>query len=84
MKTTVEVSDELFERAKRVSKDQKTTFRELVEQGLRLALDERETAETYRWPGRVFGASQDAGLTPDVEAGGWERVMELAYEERGG
>lgn len=80
MKTTVEVSDELFERAKAATKDQGTTFRELVEQGLRLALAEREDGESYRWPGRVFGGE---GLSSEAEAGGWDRVLELAYEDRG-
>ena len=41
MKTTIEIADDLFERVQRVARKEKTTFRSLTEQGLRLVLKER-------------------------------------------
>jgi hypothetical protein len=34
MKTTIEIADDLFERAQRLAGKEKTTFRSLAEQGL--------------------------------------------------
>ena len=42
MKTTIEIADDLFERAQRVARKEKTTFRSLAEQGLRLVLKEKQ------------------------------------------
>jgi len=39
MKTTIELQDELFERAKRRAKQDATTLRALVERGLKMVLD---------------------------------------------
>ena len=36
MKTTIEIADDLFERAQRLARKGKMTFRSLTEQGLRL------------------------------------------------
>ena len=38
VKTTIEIADDLLERAQRVARKRKTTFRALTEQGLRLVL----------------------------------------------
>lgn len=38
MKTTIEIADDLFERAQHVARKEKTTFRSLTEQGLRIVL----------------------------------------------
>ena len=48
MKTTIEIADDLFERAQRVARKEKTTFRSLTEQGLRLVLKERQSAPQKR------------------------------------
>lgn len=38
VKTTIEIADDLFERVQRVARKEKTTFRSLTEQGLRIVL----------------------------------------------
>src|SRR5437762_9345988 len=38
MKTTIEIADDLFERVQRLAREQKTTFRALTENGLRMVL----------------------------------------------
>ena len=42
MKTTIEIADDLFERAQRFARKEKTTFRSLTEQGLRIVLKEKQ------------------------------------------
>src|SRR5258708_3818825 len=42
MKTTIEIADDLFERAQEFARREKTTFRALTEQGLRLLLNEKQ------------------------------------------
>src|ERR1019366_7576045 len=42
MKTTIEIADDLFERIQRVARKEKTTFRSLTEQGLRIVLKEKQ------------------------------------------
>jgi len=81
MKTTVEISDALFEAAKRHANEQGTTLRALIEQGLRTVLKEG--------PNRGSFTLRDAsvsgrGIRPEIREGGWERVAEMIYEGRGG
>ena len=62
MKTTIEIADDLFERAQRVARKKKTTFRSLTEQGLRLVLKElqvkpRELPPLVTHPGIYTPAS---------------------------
>jgi hypothetical protein len=48
MKTSIEISDALFEEAKRVAEREKTTLRDLVEAGLRFALDARKKRPQFK------------------------------------
>lgn len=80
MKTTIEISDALLEEARRVAAREKTTIRSLVEEGLRAALERRKRAGRFKLRKASFGGR---GLRPEVEAGGWERLRDLAYEGRG-
>lgn len=51
MKTTIEIADDLFERAQRLARKEKTIFRVLTEQGLRLVLQGKQTKPRnfHRW-----------------------------------
>lgn len=80
MKTTVEISDALLERAKRLATRESTTLRELIEAGLRTVLRERrEQADFTLADRRVDGR----GLQPEFQDASWERIREAAYEGRG-
>jgi len=81
MKTTIDIADALFLEARRVAERDRTTFRSLVEQGLRLALDSRKKAKKFRLKdGRVRGH----GLQPGIDLANWEQIRTLIYEGRGG
>lgn len=80
MKTTVEIAEDLFARTREVAQREGTTLRNLIEEGLRIVLTQREQKASYRWPDLSVGGE---GLAPDVEEGSWERVRDRIYEGRG-
>jgi len=76
MKTTIEISDAIFERAKSVAAREGTTVRALVEDGLRQVLRTRRAAQF-----RLRDASVDGqGLTPEFQNAGWDKIQEALYE----
>ena len=81
MKTTIEIADDLFERAQRVARKEKTTFRSLTEQGLRLVLKERQSAPKKRkWKPITRGGGF---VTEDISKLSWERLRdEFIYPPR--
>lgn len=81
MKTTIEISDPLFEKAKRAAARERTTVRALVERGLRRVLEERAPRRGFRLRSASF---KGRGLQPAAAGLGWRRIRELAYEGRGG
>jgi hypothetical protein len=80
VKTTVEISDALFDEAKRVASRDSSTLRELIEEGLRRSLDERRKKKAFRLRRASF---RGKGLQPGVSSD-WDHVREVAYEGRGG
>lgn len=81
MKTTVEIPDSLLDEAKRMAARQRTTLRVLIIEGLRRALAERKRAGAFRLRKAGF---RGAGLQDEVAGATWERIRDMAYEERGG
>lgn len=82
MKTTVEISDDLAEAARRLAAEENTTLRALIEAGLRRILDERQRVPTFRLRDASFAGK---GLQAEFREVGWERFREAAYgTERGG
>ena len=81
MKTTIEISDALFEAAKRQARERGTTLRALVEEGLRTVLDSKPDAAAFT----LRDASVEGeGLWPEMCEGDWDRIASAAYEGRGG
>jgi Arc/MetJ family transcription regulator len=80
MKTTIDIADPLLARAKQVAAAEGVTLRELVEDGLRQVLEERERRPAFRLRRATF---RGHGLQPDVAEGSWQRIRDLAYEGRG-
>ena len=79
MKTTIEIADDLFARAQQIARKEKTTFRALAEQGLRLVLRQKQAlARTRKWKPLTRGG----GLNPEFRDWNWEKVRDLIYEGR--
>jgi hypothetical protein len=81
MKTTIEIADDLFARAKRVARREKTTFRSLTEQGLRIVLkDKQSVAQKRKWRPITCGGGF---ANQDVSKMSWERLRdEFIYPPR--
>jgi hypothetical protein len=81
MKTTIEISPETFEEAKRVAAREGTSLRALVEEGLRRVLAERRGRRArFRLRRVTFGGQ---GLSPGFEGESWPAVRDAIYRERG-
>jgi hypothetical protein len=80
VKTTIEIADDLFERAQRLARKEKTTFRALTEQGLRLVLKEK-TGTLRKLPPLVTVGG--GGLTDEFRHAPWEKIRDEAYRGRG-
>ncbi len=79
MKTTIEIADDLFERAQRVARNEKTTFRSLTEQGLRLVLKEKQSKPKTLPP----LVTVPGGLTDEFKDASWERIRDEIYKGHG-
>ena len=77
MKTTVEIPEPLFVRAKQHCADRGVSFRELMETGLRLALDPPKAVKPFRL--KRFGFGGKGASIQD-----WNVIRDLVYEGRGG
>jgi len=80
MKTTIEIADDLFERAQRVARKEKTTFRSLTEQGLRLVLKEKQSKPAQLPP---LVTVRGRGLTDEFKNASWDRIRDELYRGRG-
>lgn len=81
MKTTVDISDALLERARDLLAAEKTTLRALIEEGLRLVIDEHAGRKPFKLRQVSF---EGRGLQPEVRDADWNTIRSLAYEGRGG
>lgn len=80
MKTTVEISDSLFTKARRYASRRGLTLRAVIEQGLRQVIAEPESAQGFR----LRRASvRGQGLSAEMQTAGWEAIRAAAYEGRG-
>jgi hypothetical protein len=81
MKTTIEIADDLFERAQRLARKEKTTLRALTEQGLRLVLKEKQTKPAqWKWRPLVV---QGGGLTDEFKNAPWDKIRDEIYRGHG-
>ena len=78
MKTTVEISDALFGEAKKVAARKRIPMRQLIEEGLRVAIEQhRGVRARFRLKDGSFG-----GKEPVTEIA-WPEVRSVIYEGRG-
>lgn len=80
MKTTVEIQDGLLEQARRTAAQEKTSVRQLIEEGLRRVLADRRRRGRFTLRKASFAGK---GLHPDLEGRGWTDIRERIYDGRG-
>ena len=81
MKTAINISNPLYEEACRVARDEHTTVKALVEEGLRHTLAEHKK----RIPFTLRCASfKGRGLQPEFADASWERIRGAVFKGRGG
>jgi len=81
MKTTIEIADDLFERAQRLARKEKTSFRALTEAGLRLVVSGKHLNKPLLLPPLVtFGRG---GPTDECKDWNWDRIRNEIYRGRG-
>lgn len=79
MKTTVEISDALLARARRVAKRTGRPLRALIEEGLRRVVDDAPQAAPFRLVDRSHGAAGDPDPLAEMT---WAELRDEIYGGR--
>jgi hypothetical protein len=77
MKTTIEISDALLEAARKVAAREGITLDELIEAGLRQAVQERKIPDGFKLRKASFRGD---GLLPPFRGASWNRLRAMAYD----
>ena len=80
MKTTVDISDDLLRRAKKLARDQETTLRSLIEAGLRHVLSSQRPRRRFKLKDASY---RGKGLRPEFQGAPWAAMRDEIYEDRG-
>ena len=80
MKITVDISDELLEKAKKLAAKRRTTLRAIIEQGIRHTVKDQQRDAKYVLPDRSVDGN---GLQPEFQNKVWSDIRDAAYEGRG-
>lgn len=81
MKTTIEISDPLLREARRLAAREGLTLRALVERGLSLVVRENRMPTSFKLRRAAYKGS---GLQPEFRDADGQKLIEAAYEGRGG
>jgi hypothetical protein len=81
MKTTIQIPDAVFEEARKLAHQERTTLKALVEQGLRKVLSEHKQRNRFRLRKASF---KGTGLQTHLTGASWDQIRETSYEGRGG
>ncbi len=79
MKTTVEIPDPVLDAARALARREGTTVKALIERGLRRELEAAESGRRFELRRASFRGNGLRDDQPDIS---WERLRELAYEDR--
>ena len=80
MKTTIELPEALFAKAKRVARARGMTLKALIEQGLRQVLAEKKDAPAFKLRDASVGGT---GLSAEYQNATWEQMRDTLYGGRG-
>jgi len=82
MKTTVNIPDTLFRRAKAFCAERAITLTELIQQALSESIEGSKPGKgAFRLADGSFKG--ELGLQPSIEPSDWTTIRELTYEGRG-
>lgn len=81
VKTTVEISDPLLREARKLAAREGVTLRTLVERGLRRIISDTGHAAPFKLRRASF---KGKGVREELREASWDRLRDLAYEDRGG
>jgi hypothetical protein len=79
MKTTVDLPDELLLEARRVARQEHTTLRSLLEEGLRAVIARHHEAGQFALRDASVSGN---GLHPEFREAGWAEIREASYGDR--
>ncbi len=82
VKTTVDISDALFHRAKKLAAEQNQTLRAVIDSALRQYLDSASPVGKPQFKLRKH-AFKGRGLQPGIDESDWTAIRDRAYEGRG-
>ncbi len=80
MKTTMDLSDGIMRQAKAVARREKMPLRDLVQEGLLLALKTHALPRSHKVKPVIFSGR---GLNPEFQGRSWAEVRDEIYRERG-
>jgi len=80
MKTTIDISDSIFNRSRKLARREHNTLRALVEEGLQMVLAKREGAGRPVVTPVTF---KGEGLSDEFVAGNWGAVRDEIYRGHG-
>lgn len=81
MKTTIDLADDLAIKAKRLAARRGTTLRAVIEEGIRLSLEQEHRSKPYTLPDRSVDGR---GLQDEFEGNPFSEIRKAAYEGRSG
>ena len=76
MKTTLDIHDELLDRAKRHARDTRRPLRAVVEEGLRLVLSKESRPDRYVLPDHSYGGHE---IRDPLAAYTWSELRDIIY-----
>ncbi len=79
MKTTVDLPDELLLEVQRLSREERTSMKSLMEEGLRAVIARHRSAARFRLRDASAGGH---GLQPQFREASWEDLRAAAYGDR--
>lgn len=80
MKTTIDISNALYDEVRRVAQEEGTTVKALVEEGLRHTLTEHQRRVPFTLRDASFKGN---GLQPEFAGASWDQIRNSTYEGRG-
>ena len=79
MKTTIDIADSLFSRAKGLSRRDGTTLKQLVDEGLEKVLAEKEAQQPIKIEPVIM---EGTGIDPALLQGGWSAMRDAIYGQQ--